>query len=189
MSLPPEVLTAVDILRSHEVEFVVVGGQAVLRRVPRATGDVDAMVTTSDYVETVLRLRGDPRLVFRSESDGVAQFYVRPLGDMGLDVLDAGSFSGDSPGAAFYDFVVGESSSTAEGVRFASLEAVWYTRLMVPRWQVYADKILSDVIANASLGRVDEVRKIARRFGTERIIAPRIEYLREEAKYVDYDAK
>lgn len=146
------------------------------------------MVTTSRYVETVERLRGDPRLEFRTDSDGVAQFYVRPLGGMGLDVLDAASFSGTSPGAAFYDFLVDEASSETQGVRFASLEAVWYTRLMVRRWQVYADKILADVVANANLGRVNEVRKIARRFGTEEKLAPRIEYLREESKYLDHDA-
>lgn len=179
----------VDILRSHGVDFVIVGGQAVLRHVPRATGDVDVMVTTADYSATVSGLRGDPRLVFRSDADGVAQFYVRPLDGMGLDVLDAGSFSGSSPGSAFYDFLRRESSSETAGVRFASVESVWYTRLMVRRWRVYADKILADVVANASLRRVAEVRKIARRFGTEEIIAPRIEYLREEAKYVDFDGE
>jgi hypothetical protein len=83
---------------------------------------------------------------------------------------------------------VDEASSETHRVRFASLEAVWYTRLMVRRWRVYADKILADVVANANLGRLNEVREIARRFGTEQTVAPRIDYLHEESKHLEYDA-
>jgi hypothetical protein len=156
--------------------------------VPRATADVDVMVTSADYNESVGRLRADSRLEFRANSEGVAQFSVRLLDGIGLDVLDAESFSGGSPGEAFFDFLEGESSSEIDGVRFATVEAVWYTRLMVRRWSVYAEKILADVVANANLNRLAEVQNIARRFGTEELIAPRINYVREEAKLLEFDA-
>lgn len=87
----PEIATATAILGKHKIRFVVIGGQAVGKSVA-ATEDVDVMVTTADYAETVPELRHDPDLAFEWEEGGVTRFKMRAAGDIGLDVLDAHEF-------------------------------------------------------------------------------------------------
>lgn len=187
MSTRSEVRIVADLLERHGVRFVVVGGQAVVRKFQRTTGDVDVMVTTADYAGTVESLRKDPSLTFRSDSDGVALFWLQQPARMGLDVLDAGYFSGNRSGQELFDVLRNEESTEADGIRYASVGFVWYTRLMVPRWETYMEKILADTQANAGSVNLKKAETLARRFGTSERIAPRAKQLREEVSHTEYD--
>jgi hypothetical protein len=179
--IDPAVAAADRILRRHGIRYVVVGGQAVARRVDTGTLDVDVMVTTADYASAVRTLRKDTELAFRDEQDGVAFFSLRNLEGTGFDLLDARPFAGARPGDTFFDFLVTEGSTEEGGVRFATTPVVWYTRLLATHWKVYAEKIVTNIGHGAPpAAHLRKVRQIAQRFGTEKIVQPRIEYVREE---------
>lgn len=156
-------------------------------RVVTGTADVDVMVTTSDYSEAVSKLRADEGLKFRGESDGVATFGITALGGVGLDVLDAASFSGIRSGEEFFRFVETEASYEKDGIRYAKTAVVWYTRLMIRRWETYAEKILVNALDGAPPGALREVEQIAERFGAEETIRPRIASVRKNLARPDLE--
>ncbi|MGA7476505.1 MAG: hypothetical protein WBW47_04720 [Thermoplasmata archaeon] len=182
----PEVKAADAILRRNEVQYVVVGGQAIGKAI-RATGDVDVMVTATDYAAAVAALQSDEDTEFQWEDQGVARFAMRPMGGEFLDVLDASEFAGSRGSEEFFVFLVEEESTERDGIRYATPAAVWYTRLMVPRWRHYSDKILQDLLGGVAAGRMRRVVEIARRFGTEEKIRERVEYVRAEMKRHDLE--
>ena len=177
-SSPVDVADAV--LRSHEIRYVVVGGQAVARTVPTGTIDVDVMVTTSDFEGTVATLLKDHRIRLRGLREGVAHFAIDSAKGAGLDVLDSAPFSGSRPGEEFFQFLLEHESSESNGIRFASTACVWYTRLLTSRWRTYAEKILVNVLDGADPGLLRRVERIADQFGTRDVVRPRMEYLRRE---------
>lgn len=181
-----EVKAADAILRRNEVQYVVVGGQAIGKAV-RATGDVDVMVTATDYAAAVTALRSDEDAEFQWEEQGVARFAMRPMGGEFLDVLDASGFAGSRGSEDFFGFLVDEESTMQDGIRYATPAAVWYTRLMVRRWRHYSDKILQDLLGGVAAGRMRRVVEIARRFGTEETIRERVKYVRAEMKRPDLE--
>jgi hypothetical protein len=168
------------ILRGHEIQYVVVGGQAVARTVPTGTLDVDVMVTTSDFQGTVARLLKDPRIRLRGMREGLALLSIESARGAGLDVLDSAPFAGDRSGEEFYRFLVNEESTETAGVRYASTAIVWYTRLLTSRWQVYAEKILVNILDGANAELLGHAERIAQRFGTLETVRPRLEYVRRE---------
>ncbi len=176
----PAVEAADEILRRHGIGYVIVGGKAVALEAATATRDVDVMVTTTDYRDAVRRLSGDAGLTLAWEADQVTRFGIVSHQGIPLDVVDSGAFSGKKTGQEFFDYLVEEASSETEGVRYASPEAVWYTRLLTKRWRAYAEKILTNVIDGLSADRLEGVEAIARRFGTEATIRGRMDYVREE---------
>ncbi len=181
----PAVDAADAILRRHDIDYVIVGGQAVAQEAATATRDVDVMVTTTDYREAVRRLSGDADLTLAWQSGQVTRFGLSAHEGIPLDVVDAGAFSGKKAGEEFFLFLVQEASSESDGVRYATPEAVWYTRLLTKRWRAYAEKILTNVIDGVSAERLRGVEEIARRFGTETIMRLRINYVRDELKRSD----
>jgi hypothetical protein len=176
-----ETVEAADaILRRHGIGYVIVGGKAVAQEAATATVDVDVMVTTTDYRGAVQRLSSDPGLTLAWEANQVTRFGIVAHDGIPLDVVDSGAFSGKRSGQEFFDFLVREASSEVDGVRYASPEAVWYTRLLTKRWRAYAEKILTNVIDGLPADRLRGVELIARRFGTEATVRVRIAYVREE---------
>jgi len=182
----PEVEVAVAALRRHGVRYVVVGGQAIGKAV-RATGDVDVMVTTTDYPGSVAALRTDEDLEFQGEDQGVARFAMRSMDGEPLDVINAAKFGGSHGGDGFFAFLEEEESVERDGIPYAKPAVVWYTRLMVDRWRLYSDKILQDLLGGVGAGRMRRVVEIARRFGTEETIRERVEYVRGEMKRPDLE--
>lgn len=182
----PEIATAAAILGKHKIRFVVIGGQAVGKDVT-ATEDVDVMVTTADYAETVPELRHDADLTFEWEEGGVTRFKMVPAGDIRLDVLDAHEFSGRRSGDEFFEFLVNTESSERDGILWASPAAVWYTRPMIRRWKAYAERILFNILGGVGAGRLQRVEEIARRFGTQDVMRERIAYVRAELRRPDLE--
>ncbi|MGA9044110.1 MAG: hypothetical protein ACLPP2_06485 [Thermoplasmata archaeon] len=181
----PEIQRADEILRRHGVRYVVVGGQAIGKSVS-TTDDVDVMVTTTDYAETVPLLRDEPALKFEWEERGVTRFRILAVG-VPLDILDAATFAGNRTGEEFFAFLLEEESTERDGIRFASPAAVWYTRLLVRRWKTYAEKILRNAIGGVGAGRLHRVEQIAERFGTKETVRERVEYVRAEMKRPDLE--
>ncbi|HEY1198814.1 MAG TPA: hypothetical protein VGG32_08850 [Thermoplasmata archaeon] len=182
----PEVEAADIILRRHEVQYVVVGGQAIGKTI-RATGDVDVMVTAADYADTIAALQSDEDLEFQWEDQGVARFAMRLVGGEFLDVIDTAKFTLPRGGGKFFIFLVEEESTERDGIRYATPAAVWYTRLMIPRWRHYSDKILQDLLGGVGAGRMRRVVEIAHRFGTEEILRERVAYVRSEMRRPDLE--
>jgi len=182
----PEVEAADTILRRHEVQYVVVGGQAIGKTI-RATGDVDVMVTATDYADTIAALQSDEDLEFQWEDQGVARFAMRLVGGEFLDVLNSSKFTGSREGGKFFIFLLEEESTKRDGIRYATAAAVWYTSLMIPRWRHYSDKILQDLLGGVGAGRMRRVVEIAQRFGTAETLRKRVAYVRAEMRRPDLE--
>ncbi|MGA7476751.1 MAG: hypothetical protein WBW47_05970 [Thermoplasmata archaeon] len=182
----PEVEAADAALLRHGVRYVVVGGQAIGKAV-RATGDVDVMVTTTDYLGTVAALRTDEDLEFQGEDQDVARFAMRSMDGELLDVINAARFGGLQGGDGFFAFLEEEESVERDGIRYANPAVVWYTRLMVDRWRHYSDKILQDLLGGVGAGRMRRVVEIAQRFGTEELLRERVAYIRSEMRRPDLE--
>jgi hypothetical protein len=184
----PEVAAADEIFRRRHVRFVVIGGQAIAQKAATATRDVDVMVATADYRRTLAELRGEKELAFDWEDGKLARFRLLGIGGVPLDIIDAVTFSGQRTGEEFFRFLLDEASEDSDGVRYASPELVWYTRLLTKRWRTYAEKIVTNVLDGLSAGRLAQVEAIARRFGTEKILAERIAYVRGELARPDVES-
>jgi hypothetical protein len=174
-----EVQFADEILRRLGIRYVIVGGQAVARSAATTTRDIDVMVATEDYARTVGLLRNEKGLAFDWDDGKLCRFRLLARGGVPLDVINGAAFAGERAGADFYRFLAEEASSTADGIAYASTEAVWYTRLLTKRWQAYAEKIVTNMIDGVSPDRLTEVEAIGRRFGTEGTLADRVAYVRE----------
>jgi hypothetical protein len=174
------VQAADGILKEHGIRYVVVGGQAVAKTVQTGTSDIDVMVTTSDFEQTVARMLKDPRLRLRGLREGVALFAIESARGVGFDILDSAPFSGDRSGKEFFDFLQEQESSESDGIRYASTPLVWYTRLLATRWKIYAEKILVNILDGAEPILLDHVVEIAGRFGTRALLEERTQYVRQE---------
>lgn len=174
-----EVRFADEILRRLGIRYVIVGGQAVARTSATTTRDIDVMVATEDYARTVDLLRTATGLAFDWDDGKLCRFRILARGGVPLDVINGAAFAGKRVGTDFYRFLTEEASSTAEGITYATPEAVWYTRLLTKRWQAYAEKIVTNMIDGISPDRLAAVEAIGRRFGTEGTLAERVAYVRE----------
>ncbi|MCI4348795.1 MAG: hypothetical protein L3J93_01050 [Thermoplasmata archaeon] len=170
------------ILRDHGIHYVVVGGQAVARTVQTGTSDVDVMVTTADFDATVAVLLKDKRIRLRGLREGVALFAIESAQGVGFDLLDAAPFGGTRTGEEFFRFLIDEESTETDRIRYSSTALVWYTRMHASRWRVYAEKILVNILDGADPKELERVEAIARRFGCEEALRPRIAYVREELR-------
>lgn len=175
-----DVAAADAILRRKGIRYVVIGGQAIARQAATATRDVDVMVATADYDETIARLQAEKEVAFDWDDRQLARFRILPAGGVPLDVINAATFSGTLSGEEFFRFLMDEGSSETDSVRYATPEVVWYTRLLTKRWKAYAEKIVTNVIDGVDAERLDAVEKIAGKFGTEALLKERIGYVRSE---------
>jgi hypothetical protein len=186
--IEPEVQAADLVLRRQKIQFVVVGGQAIAQKAATATRDVDVMVATHDFRNTIRRLQSEKELTMDWEDEQIARFRIRSAGGVPLDVINSAAFSGTRSGEEFFRFLSTDGSTTIDGIAYATPEVVWYTRLLTKRWQAYAEKIVTNVIDGVSAGRLDKVEEVARRFGTEGPIRERIAYVRTELARPDIES-
>jgi hypothetical protein len=184
----PSVLAADAILKRHGIRYTIVGGQAIAVSAATATQDVDVMVTTDDYASAVAQLARDDELTLAWEGGPVTRFGIKNFRGIPLDLVDAGVFAGTKSGKEFFDYLLREQSTETDGIRYASPEAVWYTRLLTKRWRAYAEKIVTNVIDGIEPGRLVGVQAIARRFGTDGTIAERIAYVQGELRRPEVDS-
>lgn len=182
------VAAADTILRRRGIPYVVIGGQAIALTAATATRDVDVMVATRDFSRTVAELRAEPELAFDWETRETARFRILPLGGVPLDVINGAAFTGTGAAQEFFRYLVDEGSTEAEGVAFATPEAVWYTRLLTKRWKAYAEKIVTNVINGVGPEHLDKAEVIARRFGTATTLGERIAYVRGELARPDVES-
>lgn len=152
------------LLTRHGIRFVVVGGQAVARRVQTATEDIDVLVLVEDLGATVADLAKDSAVkCIDAPASGMAGGQVRVGGAyVDFDLLDPASYSGNRPGPDFFAYVLRYGSS--EG--YATPPVVWYMRLVAGDKGVYGSKIATDIRNGAPVAWLDEARRIARRFRT-----------------------
>jgi len=183
----PEVGAADTIFQRRKIRFVVIGGQAIARQAATATRDVDVMVATADYHRTVQELRSEKDLAFDWDDGKLARFRILGLGGVPLDIIDAVTFSGRGSGEEFFRYLLEDASVDSDGIRYASPELVWYTRLLTKRWRAYAEKIVTNVLDGLPAERLVQVEEIARRFGTEKTLAERIAYVRAELARPDLE--
>jgi hypothetical protein len=181
----PEVAAADRVLARHRIRYVVIGGQAVGKGI-RATDDVDVMVSSAGYHDAVGQLRSDPQLAFVWDQEGVTRFSMTEAEGERLDVLDPSFFSGDKSGEEFFAYLEA-TSRRSDGIHYATKAAVWYTRLLVRRWKVYAEKILADLVGGAGAGYLRQVEAIGREFGTSDLLRDRIDYIRKEMERPDLE--
>ncbi|HXW67592.1 MAG TPA: hypothetical protein VEL82_06950 [Thermoplasmata archaeon] len=184
----PEVAAVDTILRRLGIPYVVVGGQAIARRAATVTRDVDVMVATRDYATTVGRLRAESRLAFDWDDGNLCRFRLLDLGGVPLDVINSAIFAGRRAPAEFFDYLQHDGSAPADGIAYGTPEVVWYTRLLTKRWRSYAEKIVTNVIDGVPPDRLDAVERIARRFGTDALLAERVAHVREELARPDVAA-
>jgi hypothetical protein len=180
--IDPEVQAADVILRREGIRYVVVGGQAIAQKAATTTRDVDVMVATADYGTTVARLRAEPGLAFDWDDGKLCRFRLLAHGGVPLDVINSTVFSGKRTGKEFFDFLANEGSQAVDGILYATPALVWYTRLLTKRWRAYAEKIVTNVIDGVPLDHLAGVEEIARRFGTDAEVGPRVAYVREELR-------
>ncbi len=178
--IEPEVRAAAEILRRHDIRYVVIGGQAIARTAATATHDIDVMVATADFSWTLARLRTDTALAFDWEDHQLARFRIKPEGGVPLDIINSSAFAGAATGAEFFRFLSEEGSTESDGISYATPEVVWYTRLLTKRWKAYAEKIVTNVIDGVAATRLGQVEDIGRRFGMETKLRERVAYVREE---------
>ncbi len=157
------------------IAYVVVGGASIERRYPIGTGDIDVAVALQDYPGVLERLRASPR--FRNVEDvGTMAGSEFRIGTRWVDVefINPKLFAGRRRPDAFLDYVRRHRSERTEVATFAAPEVVWYMRLAIPDWVVYVQKILRAVRAGVPPELLGKVLDVARHFGNEAMLGPRV---------------
>lgn len=169
-----EALSAV--LRDLGIEYVLVGGMAVeLAGFPTGTEDVDFAVTMRDFGRVLKQLDDDPR--FRGVEDlgtiGGAQFFT---GERWMDVefVNPTLFQGKRSGNDFVRYIKRYRSRITPGGPVAHPTVTMYMRLIIPDWEIYVQKILRDLRAGVPDEVLDGALTVAKVFGVEEIIRPRL---------------
>jgi hypothetical protein len=160
-----------------EVRYVVVGGVAIEEEgFGIGTQDVDVLVGAEEYGPALAKLRASPAVKWVEDSEGMATVeFIVHRETVDVDVIDATIFSGQNEDAdAFLRFVREKASSVAGGVRYAKAAVVWYMRLTCPDWPVYAEKIRRDIAFGVPAAYLQDVLKIAGRFGLDAEVRARM---------------
>ncbi|MGA7860716.1 MAG: hypothetical protein WCB19_02530 [Thermoplasmata archaeon] len=161
--------------------YLVVGGLAVEQKVPTATEDVDLLLAVADYERVVAALVADPSVQIDEGRLISGGFMDGGDGKVDFDLLNPVAFAGKRSGEEFFDFVYRSRSYESPLGRTADPQVVWYMRLMVPDWETYIQKIVRDLGNGAPWKWVDDVRRIADRFGAETTVGGRIGALKGAA--------
>jgi hypothetical protein len=172
----------IDALRRNDIEYIVVGGQAVAEEVPVMTQDLDVLVALRDFDSAITRLRKEPLFGRVDRLSWIARWEARSPQRPGevadVDLLNGRPYCGDLTPDAFFDYL--RDHWTTDGVlgRTARPQVVWYTRLLaVGFWGGYALKVIRDLRAGAPIAWFDGVREISQRTGTSKVINERIAYV------------
>lgn len=161
------------------IEFIVIGGVSLVRTYPVGTEDIDVAVTVKDYPGVLAILEKHPRVRYVKDVGTMAGCEFR-IGTRGVDVefINPKLFAGKRPPYEFVDYIRHHRSERNEIAAFADPEVVWYMRLAIPGWETYVQKILRDVRAGVPPELLEKVLDMARYFGMEEKLAPRVEQAR-----------
>jgi len=175
-----------ELLRRNQIDFIFVGGTAILRRYPSQTFDFDVMVLPRDFARGVAAIDKDPSVASMSRSPAtIPGGHVIVRGSLvRFDLLDPAAYAGTRTGQDFYTYVRRYASDPSPIGRIAKPAVVWYMRLVIDRHELYFPKIVRDLRAGVPWSTVDEVRRIAKRFGVDDVIRQRIQTLAEVADIV-----
>ena len=174
------------ILRRNHIDFIFVGAKAIFRRYPSQTFDFDVMVLARDFARGVAAVDKDPSVASMSRSP-----VTMPGGHVIIRgpsvrfvLLDPAAYAGACTGEDFYAYVRRYASDSSPIGRIAKPAVVWYMRLVIDRHELYVPKMVRELRAGVPWSTVDEVRRIAKRFGVDDLIACRIRTLSEVAEIV-----
>jgi hypothetical protein len=172
------------ILRRNRIDYIFVGGVAIHVHYPSETIDFDVMVLPSDFRAAVERVDRDPAVASMRRGPGsMPGGHVIVKGELvRFDLLDPAAYSGNRTGSEFYAYVRRYASERSSIGRVARPAAVWYMRVVIDRFELYFPKILRDLRAGVPPSTMDEVRRIATRFGVRSVVAPRLDRLAELAR-------
>lgn len=178
--MPDEVQAVCDELKEMGIDYIVVGGAVIELKHGIGTQDVDVIISMKEFDGLEAKVGKNPRFKAVESLDTLmgAEFL---LGTKWIDVefINPKLFSGKKEPDEFIDYVKNyRSRKTAYGPT-ADASVVWYMRLAIPDWEVYLQKILRDVRAGASLKMLEDVIEIARVFGAEKELKPRVKKARE----------
>jgi hypothetical protein len=179
--LLPELVAA---LGRCNIDYIVVGGQAVAEEVPVTTQDLDVMVALRDFDSAISRLRKEPMFGRADRLAWIARYEARSPDDPAriadVDLLNGRPYCGDLTPDVFFDYLRDRWTTDGALGRTARPQVVWYTRLLaVGFWGGYALKVIRDLRAGAPAEWFDGVREIARRTGKSKIIEERIAYVKD----------
>lgn len=173
-----------QILRRNEIDYVFVGGTAIRLHYPSETFDFDVMVLPSDFSRAVATVDKDRAVA--SMDRGPASMpggHVIVRGALvRFDLLDPAAYAGNRTADEFYSYVRRYASDPSPIGRAARPSVVWYMRLIIDRHELYFPKILRDLRAGVPWSTLDEVRRIARRFGLADRVAQRVVTLETVAR-------
>jgi hypothetical protein len=176
----------VEALKRNDIEYIVVGGQAIAARVPSYTQDLDVMVQLRSFKAAVAKLRKEPLFGTPEQRDWIAKWSIHysdwhsDVSD--VDMLNGRPYCGTMTPNEFYDYVRDHWTSPGALGPTADPPVVWYTRLLAhDDWKLYARKILRDIRVGAPTDEwMHGVRTIAGDTGTTETIEERIAYLLSE---------
>lgn len=171
-----ELETLTGVLEEIGADYVLVGGMAVeLAGYPTGTEDVDFAVTMRDFGRVMKQLEDDPR--FRDVENlgtiGGAQFFTGNRW-MDVDFVNPKLFRGNKSGDAFIRYIRRYRSRKTPAGPVARPEVTMYMRLIGPDWAIYVQKILRDIRAGVPEDTLEGALAIARVFGVEEILRPRM---------------
>jgi len=173
-----------EILRRNGVDYIFVGGTAILRRFPSETLDFDVMVLPRDFARAVRAVDNDPSVGSMTRVPATMPGgHVIVRGSLVRFVLlDPASYAGTRDPRDFYRYVRRYASEPSPIGRVATPAVVWYMRLVIDPYELYLPKILRDLRAGVPWSTTYGARRIARRFGVADVVAQRLEALESVAQ-------
>ncbi len=180
---PNDALEFARILRRNRVDYVFVGGTAILRHYPSRTLDFDVMVLPRDFRRAVAAVDKDPSVVAmdRGPTSMPGGHVIIRGALVRFALLDPAAYAGTRPAGEFYAYVRRYASEPSRLGRVATASVVWYMRLVIDRYELYFPKMLRDLRAGVPWSTVDRARRIARRFGVAHLVDERARSLADVA--------
>lgn len=170
-------------LKAQGYRPVLVGGLAVKVAGFGGTKDVDVLLPEAEFGGAEF-LRGTGITIYSNTGNFTnGQLTLKNGRTVPFDVLNPALFVGEGhTGEEFYRYVRRFGSSTTPYGRVADPAVVYYTRLLVagPHGRRYELRIRRDLDEGAPKRWLDRTLVIARRFGTERKIRPKVARIRKE---------
>lgn len=174
MSITPAVAREVyDLVKDRGFRVIIVGSMAVSLAGGRTPSDVDLLASVSGFGGIPTYLQLDKRVgAFASPGDThlLSAVFKMTEGDVRVDLLDPGVFTGKADGDAFFEHVDRERTTEAAAGRVAAPEVVWYMRLVIS-----GDDQLRKIVADIQNGAPQDWFAGARRIAEEFWMTDRIE--------------